>query len=317
MSRPVWQRKSAWGLALLLPIAVGVYVGLRPSDGPAQTSPLHATGDVPSVDGAGMASPENGDAISRPEEFVGEPHRSMAMPGPASRKLELPPAKVSLEPLQARLASQWEKAKSGDVAAAAQLARDLEFCANYLGRLNELSAAASVSRSLGAYETQIRSHEDALLRFLEGTPAATACEGIAESDLALIRDMLSVAVRGGDLSSIAPFISHGLAPERLREYLRDPAALAEFRRESMSALTEGVKQCHANSIMGMREAYADGLLAPVDRQRALAFGLVGNWLQGWDPERSPMIREFMASLTPMQINQAIGMARQIYARYCS
>jgi hypothetical protein len=84
----------------------------------------------------------------------------------------------------------------------------------------------------------------------------------------------------------------------------------------MKALTHGVQRCHHTSIMSMSNAYSTGIVAPVDRQRALAFGLVGIWLYGWNPDQSPMISEYRASLSPLQANQAVGMARQIFSRYC-
>jgi hypothetical protein len=262
------------------------------------------------------ATPATTDALTPLPNPQGDFKGVLDAPGPATRVHRPTPVTALEQPLAPRMEGDLAQAMEGDAEVAHRLARELAVCARYADRLNELSAAMTVAESMQRSEQEIRAYEEITLAYIERFDKARSCDGATEFDRGLISELLTIAVKNGNISAIPEFLEQGLSRERLLDYLRDPAAKEEFRRNASDALEAGVRSCSATSAHMMSQLFGDGIIFHPDGARAFAYELMANWMDGTDPVGSLRLQRLRESLSYSAVNQAIGFARQGFDRYC-
>lgn len=220
------------------------------------------------------------------------------------------------EPLASRLENSLEAALAGDGQLAGELAMALRNCRHFERLVSETEASISVAQSLGDRESEIRAHEDQLLRLVEKNPARVFCKGVAEESYDFIDRLSRIAVQQGNLGELPTFIAEGMSNERMRRYLADPAAREEFRSTVMPALDRGIRHCHAGSAVILARFHEEGIFAPQDPTLALAYYLMATWINGFDPERAPPVQEQLQGLSSAQIARGVRYARSLYNTNC-
>ncbi len=238
---------------------------------------------------------------------------ALVRPGPPKPSPAVELVRVLNQDIVERVATHLEEALAGNALLAGSLANDMEICANYFKRLDELSVEMRGAEFVSDQQA-LEGVEEKTLAYLNATSRLKACEGLSQEDLAKRHELLRIAATGGDVSAIGPFIDQGLSRESLVRYLSDPSARESFRREASQALEYGVRNCHGTSFGILGQLYGNGLLVPRDSIRSLGYQLSESWIAG--ATNASELPNFAHSLNPEQYQAALRFAHAVYRRYC-
>jgi len=253
--------------------------------------------------------------LEKPEPVTVDYQGVLESPGRASRVSTVPGRRLSEGRLKETLDAELQKARSGDAEAASQLAADLTSCKHRLSYLQKLSTDIAVAKGVLG-ERVVAAYEEIALAYIESTEGNHRCDSITEADTQAIPELLDIAVRAGELTSIGEFIAQGLTQTELMSYLRDPKRYHRFRNTAVAALEAGARRCYPYSMRSLGDLYQTGLLLPSDPVRGLGYLLADTWATGGSPSSSPHLTGIAQSFTSAQLNQAVGFAHQLYGRYC-